>query len=194
MSVSEDLCMVTFIVRADDQVGKKLIRLEGTEFIGRLMLHVLPNGIKRIRHYGVLAAACKGAKLNAARQALQVPALNPQASESPRDVMARVARTDVLQCPCCKLVRLRCRAQLAASRHLPTPDSPMMPANRGAMSSARRSGRVVLAWRWRVRGYARAPLADESCLRLALGSKGNCQQRDTVHRSKKLAFQRKGGQ
>ena len=122
---------VAFTVRADDGGGKRLIRLDGAEFIGRLMLHVLPTGIKRIRHYGVLAAACKGTKLDAARQALQMPALNPQASESARDFMARVARAEVLQCPCCKLGRLRCVAQLAASRHLPVPGSPMMPANRG---------------------------------------------------------------
>ena len=30
--------------------------LPGTEFVRRVLLHVLPTGIKRIRHYGVLAA------------------------------------------------------------------------------------------------------------------------------------------
>ena len=122
---------VAFTVRGDDRGGKKLIRLGGAEFIGRLMRHVLPTGIKRIRHYGVLDAACKGVKLDAARQALQMPALNPQASESARDFMARVNRLDVLQCPGCKLGRLRCVAQCAASRHLPAPGSPIVPANRG---------------------------------------------------------------
>ena len=124
--------LVALTVRADDHGGKKLIRLEGTEFIARLMLHVLPTGIKRIRHYGVLASACKGAKLDAARRALQMPALNLRASESARDFMARVARADVLQCPCCKLGRLRCVATLLGSRRLPPAGSVMMPpANRG---------------------------------------------------------------
>src|SRR5207249_3827590 len=54
----------------------------GAEFVRRFMLHVLPTGIKRIRHYGVLASACKAIKLNAARLALQMPAVNPQAMES----------------------------------------------------------------------------------------------------------------
>ena len=58
---------VAFTVRANDQGGKRLERLEGDTFVGRLMQHVLPTGIKRIRHYGVLASACKGAKLGAAR-------------------------------------------------------------------------------------------------------------------------------
>ena len=60
---------VAFTVRADEHGGKHRIWLKGEEFIGRLMLHVLPTGIKRIRHYGVLACACKGAKLDAARKA-----------------------------------------------------------------------------------------------------------------------------
>ncbi len=121
---------VAFTVRADDKGGKRLERLEGTEFIARLLLHVLPTGIKRIRHYGVLAAACKGAKLDAARQALQMPALNPQASESARDFMARVTRLDVLQCPCCKLGRLRVTQCCGAAR-LPALDCNVRPPGQG---------------------------------------------------------------
>lgn len=73
-----------------------------TPSLGRLMQHVLPTGIKRIRHYGVLASACKGAKLGAARAALQMPVPQKQAQESTLEFMARVARRDVQQCPCCK--------------------------------------------------------------------------------------------
>ena len=55
---------VAFSVRADDHGAncnaKRLVRLDGTEFVRRFMLHILPTGIKRIRHYGVLASACKG--------------------------------------------------------------------------------------------------------------------------------------
>jgi hypothetical protein len=97
---------------------------------------VLPTGIKRIRHYGVLAAACKGAKLGAARQALQMPALNPRASETARQFMARVSRQEVLQCPCCKQGRRRCVAQFAACCHLPAPGSPTAPDIRGPPCAA----------------------------------------------------------
>ena len=68
-----------FTVRANDHGGKRTVRLNGSEFLHRFLLHVLPTGSKRIRHYGVLASACKGVKLQAARLALQMPALNPQA-------------------------------------------------------------------------------------------------------------------
>ena len=61
---------VVFSVRANDHGGKRTVRLDGTEFVHRFLLHVLPTGSKRIRHYGVLASACKGVKLQAARLAL----------------------------------------------------------------------------------------------------------------------------
>lgn len=57
-----------------------------------LMQHVLPTGIKRIRHYEVLASACKAAKLGAARAALQMPVPHEQAKEPTLEFMARVAR------------------------------------------------------------------------------------------------------
>jgi hypothetical protein len=44
-------------VRADDTGGKRTIALDGVQFIGRLLQHVLPPGFKRVRHYGLLAPA-----------------------------------------------------------------------------------------------------------------------------------------
>ena len=114
-------------MRADEQAGKRLMRLEGAEFVGRLMLHVLPTGIKRVRHYGVLASACKGTKLDAARRALQMPVPSTQAQESATDFMARVARMDVGQCPCCALGRLRCVAVLLGRPRLPAPGGVAQP-------------------------------------------------------------------
>ena len=70
---------VTITVRADDHGGKQPVRIEGVEFVRRFLLHVLPSGIKRIRHYGILASASKRVKLTAARLALQMPAMSPQA-------------------------------------------------------------------------------------------------------------------
>ncbi len=97
---------VTFTVRGDDHGGKRRIRLDGAEFVRRFLLHVLPTGIKRIRHYGVLASACKGTKFNAARLALQMSAVNPQAVESTQAFMTRVTSIDVLVCSCRKVGRL----------------------------------------------------------------------------------------
>ena len=54
---------VTFTVRADVCGAKRLVRLPGAEFERRVLLHMLPTGLKRIRHYGVLASSCKAVKL-----------------------------------------------------------------------------------------------------------------------------------
>jgi hypothetical protein len=122
---------VAFTVRANDHGGKHLERLTGVEFVRRFLLHVLPSGIKRIRHYGVLAPCCKGAKLNAARLALQMPGINQEAQESAQAFMARVARIDVRLCPACKLGRLRTVEVLAGAKRLPTPAANVLPQQRG---------------------------------------------------------------
>ena len=122
---------VAFTVRANDKGGKRLQRLEGAEFVRRFMLHILPTGIKRIRHYGVLACACKRYKLNAARLALQMPVPNAQAMESAQGFLARVAKLDVSLCPCCKVGRLQVTAVLQGQARLPTPERVVLPQGRG---------------------------------------------------------------
>ena len=44
------------------------------EFIRRFLLHVLPKGFHRIRHYGLLASAARKANIARARQPLAAPA------------------------------------------------------------------------------------------------------------------------
>jgi hypothetical protein len=122
---------VVFTVRADDQGGKRTERLGAGEFIRRYLLHVLPTGIKRIRHYGVLASACKTDKLSAARLALQMPNSNRQAQESAQAFMARVAKIETMQCPCCKAISLKVVATLAGCRRLPHVEGLMAGQPRG---------------------------------------------------------------
>jgi hypothetical protein len=114
-----------------DKGGKRLVRLAGVEFVRRFLLHVLPSGIKRIRHYGVLAPSCKAVKLGAARAALQMPTQNPQAMESAQGFMARVARMDVGMCPCCKLGRLHVTTVLQGQARLPMPVDAVAQHSRG---------------------------------------------------------------
>ena len=111
---------VVFTVRADEHSGKRRQHLPTAEFIRRFLLHVLPSGVKRIRHYGVLANGCKRTQLAQARQALQQPLPNRQASESARDFMQRVARIEINTCPRCR-APLHVAATLAGARQLPAP-------------------------------------------------------------------------
>lgn len=88
-------------VRADATGGKRTIALEGTQFIVRLLQHVLPAGFKRIRHYGLLAPAAKAQRMPLARQLLAMPAPNPQAREDAQAFMRRVAAIEIDRCPHC---------------------------------------------------------------------------------------------
>ena len=93
---------VAFRVRADAATGKKrTLRLSGAEFIDRFLLHVLPRGFKRIRHYGLLASRHKATRLAQARRALAVPTPDPAVVESVALFMQRVARLDWNACPIC---------------------------------------------------------------------------------------------
>ena len=77
----------------------KVMRMAAGEFIGRFLLHVLPSGFKRIRHYGLLGPAHKAANLAAARAALQAPVPDPVIVESVEAFMRRVAGIEVAELP-----------------------------------------------------------------------------------------------
>lgn len=82
--------------------GKRVVRMDADEFIGRFLQHVLPKGFKRIRHYGLLGPAHKAANLAAARTALLAPTPDPAVVESVEAFMLRVASIDWLACPYCR--------------------------------------------------------------------------------------------
>ena len=92
---------VAFRVRADAEGKKRVLRLAGGEFIARFLLHVLPGGFKRIRHYGLLSPARKKVGLAAARTALAVPPPEPVIIESVAAFLCRVARLESMCCPHC---------------------------------------------------------------------------------------------
>jgi hypothetical protein len=70
---------VTFKARDNANPGKhQLLTLSAHEFIRRFLIHVLPKGFVRIRHYGLLAPCNAKTKLQKARQLILQ--MNPQAS------------------------------------------------------------------------------------------------------------------
>jgi len=114
--VAIDADEVRLRVRDDDTGAKRTIAMDGTQFVARLLQHVLPPGFKRIRHYGLLAPAAKTQRLALARQLLAMPAANPQAHEDAQAFMRRVAAIEIECCSHCKIGRLRVLQQLAADR------------------------------------------------------------------------------
>ena len=86
---------------------RKVLTLEASEFIRRFLLHVLPRGFMRIRHYGLLANRAKRLKLAQARSALdQPPPPHPSQPESVEAFWLRVASLDIHQCPHCHAGRM----------------------------------------------------------------------------------------
>ena len=109
--------MVSFRVR-DPQRPKagRITSLPAPEFIRRFLLHVLPAGFKRIRHYGLQASRHKAAKLGLCRTLLDMPAPQLAVRESVADFMARVAQADITRCSKCANGRLQFVAALAPLR------------------------------------------------------------------------------
>jgi hypothetical protein len=68
----------------------KVMTLDAGEFMRRFLLHVLPGGFHRIRHYGLLANSCRKANLMLARQLLSAP-VNVQADTADVDIGAIAA-------------------------------------------------------------------------------------------------------
>jgi hypothetical protein len=60
--------------RAKGRTKHKTMTLAADEFMRRFLLHVLPSGFHRIRHYGLIANAGRRDNLAKARERLQVPA------------------------------------------------------------------------------------------------------------------------
>ena len=56
-----------------DSSKKKVLRLDAVEFLRRFLLHVLPKGFVRLRHYGLYASSNVNTKLATARHLLMLP-------------------------------------------------------------------------------------------------------------------------
>ena len=80
--------------RRDGPERQRVMTLAPHEFIRRFLLHVLPRGFHRIRHYGLLASSARKASIARARELLAVaPPPEPVALPEPPDWLP--------PCPCC---------------------------------------------------------------------------------------------
>jgi hypothetical protein len=86
--------------RANGMERWKTMRLHPHEFIRRFLLHVLPKGFHRIRHYGLLASAKRAESIATARALLGVepPAIDAQ---TPPDIIPDAPSVLPSPCPHC---------------------------------------------------------------------------------------------
>jgi hypothetical protein len=73
------------------------------EFIRRFLLHVLPKGFHRIRHYGLLASATCKANVARAKEliAAPLPSIDPPTEHDDPDLATGAAADHRPPCPCC---------------------------------------------------------------------------------------------
>jgi hypothetical protein len=97
--IAADAKAVTFKVkdyRIDGPGRYKTMALDPHEFIRRFLIHVLPSGFHRIRHYGLLASGVKADNLALARKLLDVAPPTPKPEPAASD-----PATPATPCPCC---------------------------------------------------------------------------------------------
>jgi hypothetical protein len=83
---------------------RKIMRLDAQEFVRRFLLHVLPKGFQRIRHFGLLANRYREIKLGHCRQLLAAPAPVVELPAAPldyRDHYQRLTGVSLRNCPIC---------------------------------------------------------------------------------------------
>ena len=86
---------------------KKVMALDAHEFIRRFLLHVLPHGYVKIRHFGLFCNRNRRSLLEACRTALRVNILHHESMvEHWKETLLRVTGVDMDQCPCCKTGRM----------------------------------------------------------------------------------------
>jgi len=78
---------------------QKVMRLATSEFIRRLLIHVLPDGFHRIRHYGLLASAARKANITRIRALLCVQRPEQPKTQGPETEIIPLTLRE--PCPCC---------------------------------------------------------------------------------------------
>jgi hypothetical protein len=108
--------------RAKEQQRGKVMTLAVDEFIRRFLIHVLPSGFHRIRHYGLFANGGRAKNIARARQLLNVPETQPQAHDTDA-TDAGEPQSSSYPCPCCggRMIVIETFERGCAPRHRPTP-------------------------------------------------------------------------
>ena len=104
----------------------KVMALAADEFIRRFLLHVVPDGFVRIRHFGFLANRTRRAKLARCRALLgSAPSPTETPIESVAALMLRLTGLDIERCPVCPQGRLRV-TEILAPAPAPPPRVPRL--------------------------------------------------------------------
>jgi hypothetical protein len=125
---------VTFSYKNRAQRRQRQKRLPAAEFVRRFLLHALPRGLVRVRHYGLLANGVKTRRLALCRRLLGAPrdpSPTPPRRHSWADTFRRLVGRDPLLCPYCGIGRLviveQVRPVTSPRANQPVPRAPPAP-------------------------------------------------------------------
>ena len=99
----------------------KILTLDADEFLRRFLLHVVPRGFLRIRHFGLLANRARRGALSQCRALLGQPPRENAPPESVAVLMHRLTGVDLSRCPVCGEGRMH-RTTIVVPA-IPPPDS-----------------------------------------------------------------------
>jgi hypothetical protein len=99
--------MVTFTAKNRKKNRTEPITISAVEFIRRFLLHSLPTGLVRIRHFGFLANRNRKAHLTATRALIGLAPATPSAPASLEELIDRLTGIDITTCPCCHQGKMR---------------------------------------------------------------------------------------
>jgi hypothetical protein len=91
---------------------QRVMHLDVLEFIRRFLLHVLPKGFVRIRHYGLLANRNRKEKIARCRSLLEAPKPEEPAPQTRREKLLELIGVDIERCPACREGRMTIVAEI----------------------------------------------------------------------------------
>ena len=108
--------MVSFSAKSRNKQQTETITITAVEFIRRFLLHSLPKGFVRIRHYGFLANRNRNENLNAIRQLMGISVPLEKEIASLEEMMQKLTGTDITTCPCCSNGKMQFFAEIPKGR------------------------------------------------------------------------------
>jgi len=87
--------------RADSHDRQKIMSLATGQFIRRFLIHVLPQGFHRIRHYGLCASGTRAKNIARARELLNASTAQPRTADTAISSETSELKPLAHPCPCC---------------------------------------------------------------------------------------------
>jgi hypothetical protein len=108
--------MVTFTAKNRKKKRTELITISAVEFIRRFLLHSLPKGFVKIRHYGFLANRNRTKNLKKIRRLMRLDAQAVKDIFSLEEMMQKIVGIDITLCPCCNTGKMQLYAEIPKYR------------------------------------------------------------------------------